>query len=65
MVIIKGIFSVSHAEIVSAFYRGYSGYQTGNIVVIIRDIQWLSYEEYGGYHMYWLFYGGLLGNVDC
>ena len=34
----QGILSGYHTEIVSAFYRGYSGYQTGNMVVIIRGI---------------------------
>ena len=34
-------------------------------VVIIRDCIVVIIKEYGGYHMYWLFYGGLLGNVDC
>ena len=45
MDIIQGIFSGYHTEIVSVFYRGYSGYQTGNIVVIIRGIWWLSYKK--------------------
>ena len=50
MVVIIQEYSGCHIRDTMWYHTKVCSYHTWNIVVIIRDKQWLSYEGYNGHH---------------